>query len=118
MADFLSYLVSEWAVISQAPVTFIFALFLASGVIWWLVGWAYASRIKSKDAIIAMLKANAKESRAEKREKLEQEVLQLKASRPGISIKPALKAGMDEDDVREEQIKIKERRIIELSDPR
>lgn len=49
------------------------------------------------------------------REKLEQEVLRLKASRPGISIKPALKVGMDEDDVREEQIKRKERRIIELT---
>jgi CCR4-NOT transcriptional regulation complex NOT5 subunit len=94
-------------------VTFILTLLLASGVIWWLVDWVYASRIQSKDAVIEMLNANAKASRAEKREKLEQEVLQLKAKRPGISIKPAIKVGMDEDDVREEQIKIKERRIIE-----
>lgn len=49
------------------------------------------------------------------RETLEQQVLKLKAKRPGISIKPALKVGMDEDDVREEEIKRKERRIIELT---
>lgn len=143
LADFFRYLVSEWAVISQAPVTIILMLILASGIVWWLVDWAYASRIKSKDAVIEMLNANAKAPRVEpnqasqaeafhaakensgkanwldmfrEREALEQRVLELKARRPGISIKPALKVGMDEDDVREEEIKRKERRITELND--
>lgn len=50
------------------------------------------------------------------RETLEQQVLELKGTRPGISIKPAIKIGKDEDDVREEQIKRMEQRIIELTE--
>lgn len=65
LADFFRYLASEWAVISQAPLSFILGLLLASGLIWWLVDWVYATRIKSKDAVIERLNANAKAPRVE-----------------------------------------------------
>lgn len=59
VAEVISWFTEEWLVISQAPLTFIVALPLLTGVVWWLVDWVYASRIKSKDAVIEILKAKA-----------------------------------------------------------
>jgi hypothetical protein len=45
MGDFLTYFVREWRVIWQAPITFIAAIIVAAGTIYWAMDWRYGGVI-------------------------------------------------------------------------
>lgn len=54
--DIAKWIRGEWAVIAQAPVTFLAAVFLLGFVIWRAIQWQHGSIIGHRDAEIASLK--------------------------------------------------------------
>jgi hypothetical protein len=62
-ADFITYIAKEWHVIGQAPVTFLAAIIVVAGLLYWVMNWRYDAiisalngRIGLRDDQIAQLK--------------------------------------------------------------
>jgi hypothetical protein len=52
MESIIKYVVGEMRVIAEAPATFVVALLVLAGAVWWLLDWKYSSVVASRDAII------------------------------------------------------------------
>src|ERR1039457_1417985 len=67
MESLLKYVVGEMSVIAHAPATFVAALLILAGCIWWAMEWRYGGVIANRDAKLS----SARTQRDEYKEKLQ-----------------------------------------------
>jgi hypothetical protein len=51
--SFIKYVLGEMRVFAEAPVTFIVALLVLGGVVWWLLDWRYSGIVSNRDGTIS-----------------------------------------------------------------
>lgn len=110
----LQRLQEEWPVVKGAPLIFGGAVLITVILTFLVLQWFHKEKVSTLEQRLAAKETEEWLALSREKETLEQQVLELTAGQ-GFSIKPVLKVGTDEDDVREAQIKRKEQRIIEIT---
>lgn len=50
-------LFAQWEFVKNAPIPFLVALFIAAGLIWWLLNWGYGTILRHKQSQIGLLES-------------------------------------------------------------